>query len=86
MNWHVANLEYGNCTSLDNVGLRHWDQDDEWAYHGEHKLLRHGYHPLIARLATGMNVRLRCVARAHPCVIVCVFFSQAYVPVPDPLI
>jgi SWIRM domain/Flavin containing amine oxidoreductase len=28
LNWHWANLEYGNATNLNNVSLKHWDQDD----------------------------------------------------------
>lgn len=28
LNWHWANLEYGNATTLDNLSLMHWDQDD----------------------------------------------------------
>jgi SWIRM domain/Flavin containing amine oxidoreductase len=28
LNWHWANLEYGNATNLDNLSLKYWDQDD----------------------------------------------------------
>lgn len=28
INWHWANLEYGNATNLKNISLKHWDQDD----------------------------------------------------------
>jgi lysine-specific histone demethylase 1 len=28
LNWHWANLEYGNGTNLNKLSLKHWDQDD----------------------------------------------------------
>jgi len=28
LNWHWANLEYGNATNLNQLSLKHWDQDD----------------------------------------------------------
>src|SRR5438045_5239344 len=28
LNWHWANLEYGNATNLGELSLKHWDQDD----------------------------------------------------------
>jgi lysine-specific histone demethylase 1 len=28
LNWHWANLEYGNATNLNKLSLKHWDQDD----------------------------------------------------------
>ena len=28
LNWHWANLEYGNATNLNNLSLKYWDQDD----------------------------------------------------------
>ena len=28
LNWHWANLEYGNATNLDKLSVMHWDQDD----------------------------------------------------------
>ena len=28
LNWHWANLEYGNATNLNRLSLKHWDQDD----------------------------------------------------------
>ena len=28
LNWHWANLEYGNATNLKRLSLKHWDQDD----------------------------------------------------------
>ena len=28
LNWHWANLEYGNATNLKQLSLKHWDQDD----------------------------------------------------------
>lgn len=28
LNWHWANLEYGNATNLNKLSLKYWDQDD----------------------------------------------------------
>jgi lysine-specific histone demethylase 1 len=28
LNWHWANLEYGNATNLNRLSLKQWDQDD----------------------------------------------------------
>jgi len=32
LNWHWANLEYGNATNLNNLSLKYWDQDDANEY------------------------------------------------------
>lgn len=36
LDWHMANLEFANGTCLDNLSLRNWDQDDEFAMAGCH--------------------------------------------------
>ena len=36
LDWHFANLEFANATSLDTLSLRHWDQDDEFEFAGNH--------------------------------------------------
>lgn len=33
LNWHWANLEYGNATNLNNLSLKYWDQDDGNEYY-----------------------------------------------------
>lgn len=30
LDWHFANLEFANATPLQNLSLKHWDQDDDF--------------------------------------------------------
>lgn len=32
LDWHFANLEFANATPLQNLSLKHWDQDDDYEY------------------------------------------------------
>ena len=34
IDWHFANLEFANATPLTNLSLKHWDQDDGFAFTG----------------------------------------------------
>ena len=36
IDWHFANLEFANATPLSNLSLKHWDQDDGFAFTGSH--------------------------------------------------
>lgn len=36
LDWHFANLEFANATPLDNLSLKHWDQDDDFEFTGNH--------------------------------------------------
>ncbi len=36
LDWHIANLEFANATSLGNLSLKHWDQDDDFDFGGSH--------------------------------------------------
>jgi hypothetical protein len=38
MAWHQAHLEYACCAPLSHVSLEHWDQDDTFAFSGEHSV------------------------------------------------
>ncbi|XP_012225603.1 lysine-specific histone demethylase 1A isoform X2 [Linepithema humile] len=49
LDWHFANLEFANATSLSNLSLKHWDQDDDFEFTGSH--------------LTGVAPRRRRVAR-----------------------
>lgn len=35
LDWHFANLEFANATPLQNLSLKHWDQDDDFEFIGE---------------------------------------------------
>jgi hypothetical protein len=37
--WHRANLEFANAARLEELSLRHWDQDDLYELEGEHVFL-----------------------------------------------
>lgn len=39
LDWHFANLEFANATPLQNLSLKHWDQDDDFEFIG-HSTLR----------------------------------------------
>lgn len=36
LDWHFANLEFANATPLNNLSLKHWDQDDDFEFTGNH--------------------------------------------------
>lgn len=36
LDWHFANLEFANATPLNNLSLKHWDQDDDFEFIGNH--------------------------------------------------
>ena len=60
LQWHVANLEYGCGAPLHDVSLRHWDQDDAWAFGGSHCLIPAGYQRIICALGEGLDIRTGC--------------------------
>ena len=43
LDWHFANLEFANSTPLDKLSLKHWDQDDEFEFTGNHLIVGNGY-------------------------------------------
>ncbi|KAF9900560.1 hypothetical protein EC991_007183 [Linnemannia zychae] len=42
IHWHYANLEFANATPLDQLSLRHWDQDDDYEFAGHHCMVKEG--------------------------------------------
>jgi Flavin containing amine oxidoreductase/NAD(P)-binding Rossmann-like domain len=72
LNWHWANLEYGNATNLNNLSLKYWDQDDGNEYYcslnepnhsrflGAHAMILGGYGQFangLASFPTKLNIR-----------------------------
>ncbi|KER32266.1 hypothetical protein T265_01693 [Opisthorchis viverrini] len=55
LNWHFANLEFANATLLNNLSLRHWDQDDAFELNGEHCVVRDGYSSMTDALASAIT-------------------------------
>ena len=47
--------------------MKHWDQDDQWEFHGSHALLRKGYGHILTELAKGLDIRFLCVAEKVVC-------------------
>ena len=43
LDWHFANLEFANSTPLDKLSLKHWDQDDDFEFTGNHLTVGNGY-------------------------------------------
>jgi len=56
IHWHIANLEYGCATALDNVSLSWWDQDDGHDFSGEHAVVSNGFDRMVHGLATYLEV------------------------------
>ena len=63
LDWHFANLEFANATSLKNLSLKHWDQDDDFEFAGNHLTVRNGYSSLPSSLAEGLNIRLNTAVK-----------------------
>ncbi|XP_043266805.1 lysine-specific histone demethylase 1A [Venturia canescens] len=64
LDWHFANLEFANATSLSNLSLKHWDQDDDFEFTGSHLTVRNGYSCVPVSLSEGLDIRLNVAARA----------------------
>ena len=47
IHWHLANLEYGCATSLHNVSLSWWDQDDGNDFSGSHVVIANGFDRMV---------------------------------------
>ncbi|XP_063534467.1 lysine-specific histone demethylase 1A [Cydia strobilella] len=58
LDWHFANLEFANATPLGNLSLKHWDQDDDFEFTGNHLTVRNGYSCVPVALSEGLDIRL----------------------------
>ncbi|XP_011873166.1 PREDICTED: lysine-specific histone demethylase 1A [Vollenhovia emeryi] len=63
LDWHFANLEFANATSLSNLSLKHWDQDDDFEFTGSHLTVRNGYSCVPVALSEGLDIRLNTATR-----------------------
>lgn len=63
LDWHFANLEFANATPLTNLSLKHWDQDDDFEFSGNHLTVRNGYSCVPVSLAEGLDIKLNTAAR-----------------------
>ncbi|XP_037969685.2 lysine-specific histone demethylase 1A [Plutella xylostella] len=58
LDWHFANLEFANATPLGTLSLKHWDQDDDFEFTGNHLTVRNGYSCVPVALSEGLDIRL----------------------------
>lgn len=58
LDWHFANLEFANATPLGNLSLKHWDQDDDFEFTGNHLTVRNGYSCVPVALSEDLDIRL----------------------------
>lgn len=63
LDWHFANLEFANATPLNNLSLKHWDQDDDFEFTGSHLTVRNGYSCVPVALADGLDIRLNTAVK-----------------------
>lgn len=63
LDWHFANLEFANATPLNNLSLKHWDQDDDFEFTGSHLTVRNGYSCVPVALAEGLDIRLNTAVK-----------------------
>ncbi|XP_023318975.1 lysine-specific histone demethylase 1A isoform X3 [Trichogramma pretiosum] len=64
LDWHFANLEFANATPLYNLSLKHWDQDDDFEFTGNHLTVRNGYSCVPVALSEGLDIRLETAVRS----------------------
>ena len=58
LDWHFANLEFANATPLNNLSLKHWDQDDDFEFIGSHTTVKNGYSCVPIALTDGLDIRV----------------------------
>ena len=63
IDWNFANLEFANATPLNNLSLKHWDQDDGFAFTGCHLTVRNGYSCVPVALSEGLDIKLNTAVR-----------------------
>lgn len=64
LDWHFANLEFANATPLNNLSLRHWDQDDDFEFTGSHMTVRNGYSCVPVALSEGLDIKLNTAVKS----------------------
>lgn len=63
LDWHFANLEFANATPLQNLSLKHWDQDDDFEFIGNHTTVRNGYSCVPIALSDGLDIRVNTAVK-----------------------
>ncbi|XP_034657852.1 possible lysine-specific histone demethylase 1 [Drosophila subobscura] len=63
LDWHFANLEFANATRLNNLSLKHWDQDDDFEFIGHHTTVRNGYSCVPMALSENLDIRVNSAVK-----------------------
>ncbi|XP_037940015.1 possible lysine-specific histone demethylase 1-like [Teleopsis dalmanni] len=63
LDWHFANLEFANATPLNNLSLKHWDQDDDYEFVGMHTTVRNGYSCVPIALTESLDIRMNTAVK-----------------------
>lgn len=63
LDWHFANLEFANATPLNNLSLKHWDQDDDFEFIGNHTTVKSGYSCVPIALTEGLDIRVNTAVK-----------------------
>ncbi|XP_031624667.1 possible lysine-specific histone demethylase 1 [Contarinia nasturtii] len=63
LDWHFANLEFANATPLQNLSLKHWDQDDDYEFIGSHTTVQNGYSCVPIALTDGLDIRVNTAVK-----------------------
>ena len=64
LDWHFANLEYATATPMNQLSLKHWDQDDPYEFTGPQISIKNGFSCIPYALAEGIEVKLNSVVRS----------------------
>ncbi|XP_063676101.1 lysine-specific histone demethylase 1A-like [Bolinopsis microptera] len=57
LDWHCANLEFANAAPLSALSLKHWDQDDDFEFTGNHLVVHDGMSTITEAMSKGLNIR-----------------------------
>lgn len=63
LDWHFANLEFANATPLNTLSLKHWDQDDDFEFIGNHTTVRNGYSCFPIAMTEGLDIRVNTAVK-----------------------
>ncbi|GAB0100035.1 Probable lysine-specific histone demethylase 1 [Sergentomyia squamirostris] len=63
LDWHFANLEFANATPLNNLSLKHWDQDDDFEFVGNHTTVKNGYSCAPIALTQDLDIRVNTAVK-----------------------
>lgn len=66
LHWHLANLEFANGTSLDQLSLSSWNQDEGHEFTGRHSRIPNGFMSTVRGLYTypdKLDVRFNSTAK-----------------------